>query len=327
MLHQVRQGELTSAIKTQWHAHVHLHAVICTAFFSCDATYYKFDSNDRNAAMDWFFDWGKKFLSYYNLSISDDISVIGSALSKQYTEFKNRETETNTFTTFNDRCDTMSGGTGRGRRVVRQVWGLYSDVAEELTACVQALLTLTASEAAVERSFSRQGLVHSKLRNRLSDESVQLQMSFAFNTRALEREFDADEKGWEDLADEEDASESRGTALLSQYRRDVEIMAVTEEDEKRMVGAEEGEQAEDVQEVVVEEEEKREEEKRQEENEEQKEPMTLDKFVKKYIADKHIVRGYRFTGSREQQLQSALMKAGVGDMVQVVVKRIKEHLG
>ena len=54
-----------------------------------------------------------------------------------------------------------------------------------MAGCVVVLLELTASEAAVERSFSRQGLIHSKVRNRLRDVSVHVQMAFSFNTRAL----------------------------------------------------------------------------------------------------------------------------------------------
>jgi hypothetical protein len=50
-----------------------------------------------------------------------------------------------------------------------------------------ALLSITASEAAVERTFSRQGLIHSKLRNRLKDSTVQMQMFFSFNSRALDK--------------------------------------------------------------------------------------------------------------------------------------------
>ena len=44
----------------------------------------------------------------------------------------------------------------------RATWGLYMNTAPELAACALALLDFTASEAAAERSFSRQGLIHTK---------------------------------------------------------------------------------------------------------------------------------------------------------------------
>jgi hAT family C-terminal dimerisation region len=242
--------------------------------------------------------------------------------------------------------------------MVRDVWKFYVDVAPELTACVQALLHLTASEAAVERSFSRQGLIHTKQRNRLSDGSVQVQMLFAFNTRALDRDMEVEDEGWVDLPDEDedDPSESRGTVLLSQYRRDEEIVAAAVEEEivaaaveeEKAVSAEreggrEGEKEmteeemeqkynEDKQEADGDEEEEEaaeeeEEEEEEEAMEEENTRLTLDQFVKKYIAETPIVRGYKFTGTREQTLQSALIDAKLGDMASVVIKKIKEHLG
>ena len=57
----------------------------------------------------------------------------------------------------------------------------------ELSAVAAALLSITASEAAVERSFSAQGAVHTKKRNRLLDHSVQNEMFVKFNRSALDR--------------------------------------------------------------------------------------------------------------------------------------------
>ncbi len=334
--------DVISAIKEQWQEHVHLHAVISAAFFSCNSSYSDFDSVDRNAAMDWFIQWGSTFISYYHLSSSDDLGEIGCSLSRQYLDFKSRNSSTNVFSTFDERCITVSGGKAVERKMVRDVWKFYVDVAPELTACVQALLHLTASEAAVERSFSRQGLIHTKQRNRLSDGSVQVQMLFAFNTRALDRDMEVEDEGWVDLPDEDedDPSESRGTVLLSQYRRDEEIVAAAVEEEKAVSaereGGREGEKEmteeemeqkynEDKQEADDDDDDDEEEE--EEAMEEENTRLTLDQFVKKYIAETPIVRGYKFTGTREQTLQSALIDAKLGDMASVVIKKIKEHLG
>jgi hypothetical protein len=51
----------------------------------------------------------------------------------------------------------------------------------ELATVAQALLTMPASEAAVERSFSAQDSIHTKKRNRLSASSVEHAMFLAFN--------------------------------------------------------------------------------------------------------------------------------------------------
>jgi hypothetical protein len=65
------------------------------------------------------------------------------------------------------------------------VWFRYQTSVPELTACVLALLSITATEAAVERSFSAQGTVHSKKRNRLLNSSVEREMFIKFNLRLL----------------------------------------------------------------------------------------------------------------------------------------------
>ena len=103
--------------------------------------------------------------------------------------------------------------------------------APELAACVLALLELSASEAAVERSFSRQGLVHSKQRNRLSDDTVHLSMAFAFNRRALQHSTARSAQGWEELLDEQPTVTDivRGTSLL--YTEDITAAAEESEDD------------------------------------------------------------------------------------------------
>jgi hypothetical protein len=72
--------------------------------------------------------------------------------------------------------------------------------------CALALLSLTASEAAVERSFSRQNIIHGKLRNSLSGDSVQTQMFIAFHKRALENAMLCKRKRKEEEEEEEDGA-------------------------------------------------------------------------------------------------------------------------
>jgi hypothetical protein len=62
------------------------------------------------------------------------------------------------------------------------VWALYE---MELATVAMVLLTVPASEAAVERTFSAQDSIHTKKRNRLHDNTVQASMFIAFNTRAM----------------------------------------------------------------------------------------------------------------------------------------------
>ena len=58
-------------------------------------------------------------------------------------------------------------------------------VNKELGITITALLQTVPSEAAVERTFSAQGLIQSDLRNRLGDETVMDELTIKFNRRAL----------------------------------------------------------------------------------------------------------------------------------------------
>jgi hypothetical protein len=66
----------------------------------------------------------------------------------------------------------------------RQVWMLYNSI--ELSIVARTLLSICASEAAVERSFSTQKFVHSTQRNRLKADAVEAEMMICFNTNTLE---------------------------------------------------------------------------------------------------------------------------------------------
>jgi hypothetical protein len=65
----------------------------------------------------------------------------------------------------------------------RAVWNLYLIDAPIISHAAVAILS--ASEAAVERTFSAQGLVHTDLRNRLGDATVEAEMFIKFNQRTV----------------------------------------------------------------------------------------------------------------------------------------------
>jgi hypothetical protein len=64
-------------------------------------------------------------------------------------------------------------------------WSWYRNSTPALSNIAQALLSITPSEAAVERTFSAQGNVHRDVRNRLSNEKIENEMFIKFNERAL----------------------------------------------------------------------------------------------------------------------------------------------
>lgn len=67
-----------------------------------------------------------------------------------------------------------------GKLSPRKFWRLYS-YNQELYKLVMDLMCIPASSASVERAFSIEGNLHSKLRNRLGDDTVDMQMMFLIN--------------------------------------------------------------------------------------------------------------------------------------------------
>ncbi len=309
------KDDLKAIIHSQWTQHVNTNAVILCSLFTFDPAYSSFDEQERVNADDWFSSWGTSFIKHYSLSTHDDVDAIGRALEQQRSQFLSRE---GLFSSLDDRRAKL----GRGRLSARTLWGGYLGTVQEMAACVLALLELTASEAAVERSFSRQGQVHSKVRNRLGDESVQVHMSFSFNSRALAKceAVAASDEGEELVVDESDAS--RGTALLSQYYlADEEIEAAEdEEEEEKEESDEEEDEKEDEQEESIEEKEE------EEEVEEKSLEERCQEVILKFCERSRVTQGFKWNGPREGLLESLSIEAQLGILTDEMKKKVKAYI-
>ena len=207
--------------------HVNVSAVIMCAVFWFNEDYTEhFDGEQVTAVNDWFFKWATESIVYYRLSKETERSRIRAVLFTQYSDFMGRVGAFQMTTELLDMANPPSAASAssssrststHSRWDPRAVWRYTGVTARELTACALALLSLTASEAAVERTFSKQGLVHTKLRNSLSSESVQAQMFLSFNHRAMSRTVATDEQGaWVDSAEDiETRPRARGLFLSS----------------------------------------------------------------------------------------------------------------
>jgi hypothetical protein len=119
----------------------------------------------------------------------------------------------------------------------------------------------------------------------------------------------------------------KGTALLSQV--DDEVLEAdrsgSEDEEEEVKEGEEGADSDELERMD-------DSESSEGEQEEEKSPVVLSavdriqRFVEKYVAAHHVSHGYRWTGSREGQLQAAIMEEKLQDMVDVMIKRIKDHV-
>jgi hypothetical protein len=340
------RSNLLNVIKEEWDTHVNVNTIITSAHLSLDSSYNGFTDEQKAEASSWFITWGVEYLSYYHLANTDDRAAIEVTLLQQYGQFRRKtnafaqmESDHQKLSTAHNEEQLKKPVKARRRYNPRDTWSLIT--ADELATLALALLSVTASEAAVERSFSRQGLVHSKLRNRLADDSVHMQMFFSFNTRALEQ---PDRHNGASVQEMEDDN-TRGTTLLSSaadYYADDEIIARESESDKEEdkdeveedaaegqldVQSEAEEQEEEEEEGNGKEEKEEEEETKEEAKEEKSESEKLNEFVDKYAADNRIVRGHRWTSWQRQVLQGALLQHKIKTQEGDVVNLIRKHVG
>jgi len=121
----------------------------------------------------------------------------------------------------------------------RLPWANHVRTAPVISLGAIALLSVAGSEAAVERTFSAQGKVHTKGRNRLKDESVEAEMFCRFNGAALERKVQEKDTGhWIELTEDYEEVEQAVTAGLflarvAQEQEEHEEEKKREEDERK----------------------------------------------------------------------------------------------
>jgi hypothetical protein len=89
----------------------------------------------------------------------------------------------------------------------RNLWSLYLPC--ELAIVALAILDVNPSEASVERTFSSQKFVHSKLRNRLSKSNIEEEMMIRFNMRKAQNCFYDEFKEIEWFSKDNEPSENR----------------------------------------------------------------------------------------------------------------------
>jgi hypothetical protein len=164
------------ALRRRWQLQSNVHATIACAILSLEPQYGDFGElidESRNFICT----FGADYMFYFKLSSFSRDELIGR-LRTQLTQFVHRRDK---FKDIDDHI-RLSKLTGGNSWKAIDVWGFFT---LELAVVATALLTMPASEAAVERSFSAQDSIHTKKRNRLYDESVEATMFIAFNTRPM----------------------------------------------------------------------------------------------------------------------------------------------
>jgi hypothetical protein len=184
----IESNTMKNIVHLYWKKHVNIHAVIMSAKFSMDEFYDSlFSPADIGNAKDWFIHFCEDYIYYYkhpnDSRTKEDIS---SQIIKQYARFQDGSTP---FDKLHNLAEKNKNNVKNGKINsnyacdIKELWSYISDEVPELAGCALALLTLPSSEASVERSFSQQGIVHRKLRNRLGSNQIENEMKIKINCR------------------------------------------------------------------------------------------------------------------------------------------------
>jgi len=172
----------TAAVQQRWEKQVNQPATHACTLLSLIADTSHISERELAAARQFILQFGAGYLVFFNLAGGAPEASVRAALLHQLGSFIGRRDQ---YTSMVENIATARLPNSGCSAL--DVWAMYRG---ELPAVATALLSITASEAAVERSFSAQDAVHTDKRNKLLDKSVQddSEMFVKFNTRALDRQ-------------------------------------------------------------------------------------------------------------------------------------------
>jgi hypothetical protein len=192
---------IKNIIVRYWRKHVNLEATVMSAIFSFDQTHTNsFTAKELGDAKRWFIEFATSYLiAYGNTEERDALSGI---ITRQYVKFRGKAPPFDELNALIKKA-VISSRHIKGCNKIhkpatedeegclnfdpKEIWFYYQDELPELASCALAILSLPSSEAAVERSFSKQSIVHRKHRNRLSSTQVETEMMIKYNVQHHDR--------------------------------------------------------------------------------------------------------------------------------------------
>jgi hypothetical protein len=218
----------TPCLQARWDKRINVNAVVAVALLSFQQP----AGQESRAAQQFILSFGTEYLWHYSLSGDDSQQQLTDALRSQLAEFNGRSGE---FADLDKEIDSIKrSSAASGVWEPRKVWWLHPGL--QLSSVALALLSCSASEAAVERTFSQQGLIHSKRRNRLLNNIVQSEMMMTFNRRVLSGHVAPPPLGCIEMhedsaAEDEDAATVVPESLNDEELQSLQDMQLIEEDE------------------------------------------------------------------------------------------------
>jgi hypothetical protein len=157
-------------IKYYWRKYIHEDLVISCAMLSFDKSYTQFKGQKISHAKSWLTNFAKSFIiQYYCGNDNTKAELMLEDFKREFLHFQGKSE------VFADLQEVISAATFTDETTnvtyvrPKLVWYHYVDSTSILAHIGLALTTLPTSEAAVERSFGQQGIVHRKLRNRMGE--------------------------------------------------------------------------------------------------------------------------------------------------------------
>jgi hypothetical protein len=177
---QPESGKALKQLRKRWLEQIHGPAAHATAMVSMRKPLAELGmtKEQQMQAQKFIVSFGVIQLSRFSTE-SKEVSVVElkGRLLLQLADFSSR---TGRFSEIEEELTAIQAADAKWNPIT--LWKLHQC---ELSEVARVLLSLPASEAAVERTFSAQGLVHTKLRNRMLNETVQKEMFVAFNDSVL----------------------------------------------------------------------------------------------------------------------------------------------
>jgi hypothetical protein len=184
------QAAIVNIIMRLWEKHINVEATVCCALLSFDAAADTIFEDKIPAAHRWFRKFAADYALYWKITTLDELPLVVNKVTEEWSNFLGR-VPGSCFDQLDDDVAQLRAHHAAKHMSFnpKAVWNLYlaDSHAPLISHAAVALLSVSASEAAVERTFSAQGLVHSDLRNRMAGDTVESEMFIKFNQRTVQR--------------------------------------------------------------------------------------------------------------------------------------------
>lgn len=317
------KAAITDAILDMWDKHINLDAVVICAHLSFDNDADLLFARQLDSAQEWFVRFATQYALYWNLADYTEQDQVSRAARYEWTSYLQKS---------GSGFEKLAGEVEVMKKVVpfepKRVWLLRRAAAPIISHAAIAILSVAGSEAAVERTFSIQGLVHSDRRNRMNDATVEAEMFIRMNERLLDEERSSSSSGkgasrkrkqtplLQPLAidmevNEQDDEPMPSVAALFHRPAPVEVA----EDDVEVAAAAAAVVGVEVRAAVVE------------------LPVAppvdqVEAFIKQFVLDEHVTAHYRWSPSRSQVLEgkAAGQNPPIIMHTELLKRRIKEYV-